>query len=329
MSLMKSHVFPRKIVTRFAPSPTGDLHPGGAMVALGSWWLARSSGGKFVVRMEDIDTPRVVKNAAENILEDLRWLGLAWDGDVAFQSQRTAKYLAAIETLTEKNLVYMCDCSRAELAKIASAPHEGDENIYPGLCASLSPTREMKRRPALRVRVPKGSLGDISFVDELQGKYTQNLSENVGDFVIQRSDDVFSYQLAVTVDDTDQGITHVMRGADLLASTPRQIYLARELGEEPPRYVHVPLVVDENGERIAKRAGFAHVRQLREQGVSREEILGELTHALGLTEAPAPITLREIEALPASPEARPETLEDRPMRLSMQSWTPPTRWKRL
>lgn len=305
----------KKIVTRFAPSPTGDLHLGGAIVALAAWWMARESGGRFVVRMEDIDTPRVVKGAAENILDDLRWLGLAWDGDVPFQSARTQKYLDAQATLEACGLVYMCDCSRAELAKIASAPHEGEEVVYPGLCASLSPTREMKRQPALRVRVPHGTAGDISFVDQIQGRYTQNLSQNVGDFVIRRSDDVFSYQLVVTVDDLEQEITHVIRGADLLSSTPRQIYLARELGKTPPTYLHVPLVLDANGERIAKRQGFAHIRALREKGITREEILGTLAHALGLTETAAPITSSKIATLHVAPT------------FSKTSWTPPLHWQ--
>ncbi|MEO7110709.1 MAG: tRNA glutamyl-Q(34) synthetase GluQRS [Polyangiaceae bacterium] len=308
----------KKIVTRFAPSPTGDLHLGGAIVALASWWMARQSGGRFVVRMEDIDTPRIVQGAAENILDDLAWLGLAWDGDVTFQSARTKKYLDALETLTARGLVYMCDCSRAELAKIASAPHEGEEVVYPGLCASLSPTREMKRQPALRVRVPYGTLGNISFVDEIHGSYTQNLSQNVGDFVIRRSDDVFSYQLVVTVDDLDQEVTHVIRGADLLSSTPRQIYLARELGHEPPTYAHVPLVLDASGERIAKRSGFAHIRALREKGISRDEILGALTHALGLAPTDAPLT-------PAALASISPSVQEGGWRKT--SWTPPAHWQ--
>jgi glutamyl-queuosine tRNA(Asp) synthetase len=317
----------KKIVTRFAPSPTGDLHLGGAIVALASWWMARQCGGRFVVRMEDIDTPRVVMGAAENILEDLAWLGLTWDGDVAFQSARTKKYQAALETLSSRGLVYMCDCSRAELAKIASAPHEGEEVVYPGLCASLSPTREMKRQPALRVRVPYGTLGDISFVDEVHGLYTQNLSQNVGDFVIRRSDDVFSYQLVVTVDDLDQEVTHVIRGADLLSSTPRQIYLARELGHEPPTYAHVPLVLDASGERIAKRAGFAHIRALREKGISRDEILGALTHALGLMPIASPITPSEVAALDVANSDQAWSRPGTKQQFSKTSWTPPAHWQ--
>ena len=285
------------VVTRFAPSPTGDLHFGGAFVALASWWLARKNGGRFVVRMEDIDTPRVVPGAAEHILDDLAWLGLTWDGEVVAQSKRTALYVDAIDNLKAKGLVYACDCSRAELARIASAPHGSDELVYPGLCADADPARAMKRDPALRVRVPRDATGVVSFDDEIRGKYTQNLAENVGDFVVRRGDGIFSYQLAVIVDDTDQGVTHVIRGADLLASTPRQSFLARALGREPPRYMHLPLVLDANGERIAKRSPGAHVRALRKAGVKRETILGDLAHALGLTEDRRPIDASDIAAL--------------------------------
>lgn len=276
-------------VTRFAPSPTGDLHFGGAFVALASWWLARKNGGRFVVRMEDIDTPRVVAGAADRILDDLAWLGLAWDGEVVTQSSRTKLYLDAIENLKAQDLVYACDCSRAELARIASAPHGKDELVYPGVCATADPARAMKRDPALRVRVPRDAPAQISFDDVIRGRYTQNIAENVGDFVIRRGDGIFSYQLAVTVDDTDQEVTHVIRGADLLSSTPRQIFLARALGREPPRYLHLPLVVDASGERIAKRSTAAHVRVLRERGVPREKILGDLAYALGLIGKKEPI----------------------------------------
>ncbi|MGH7327665.1 MAG: tRNA glutamyl-Q(34) synthetase GluQRS, partial [Polyangiaceae bacterium] len=276
-------------VTRFAPSPTGDLHFGGAFVALASWWLARKHGGRFVVRMEDIDTPRVVPGAGDRILDDLAWLGLTWDGEIATQSKRTSLYLDAIENLKSQGLVYACDCSRAELARIASAPHGSDELVYPGLCANADPQRVMKRDPALRVRAPRDASAQISFEDEIQGKYTQNIAEKVGDFVIRRGDGIFSYQLAVTVDDTEQGVTHVIRGADLLSSTPRQIFLARALGHEPPAYMHLPLVLDVSGGRIAKRSTGAHVRALREAGVPLEKILGDLAHALGLTEKKAPI----------------------------------------
>lgn len=250
-----------------------------------------------MVRMEDIDTPRVVPGAADRILEDLRWLGLDWDGDVMVQSTRTASYEAALATLTAKGLVYRCDCSRAELARIASAPHSNEELVYPGLCAALDPHREMKRAPALRVRAPRDpGAAVLSFVDELQGTYTQNIAEKVGDFVIRRADGVFAYQLVVIVDDVEQRVTDVVRGVDLLSSTPRQIYLARALGLDPPRYLHLPLVVDSGGERIAKRTPKAHLRALRDRGSTREQVLGQLAHALGLVSTPAPCSLAELLA---------------------------------
>lgn len=302
------------VVARFAPSPTGDLHLGGAFVALASWWLARTHGGRFVVRMEDIDTPRVVAGSAARILEDLRWLGLEWDGDVVFQSQRTDLYVEAIAQLGRRGLVYPCDCSRAELARVASAPHAGEELVYPGFCAELDSRREMKRDPALRVRVPRGSAAIVDFEDEILGKYTQNLETSVGDFVVRRGDGIFSYQLVVVVDDTEQGITDVVRGADLLASTPRQIFLARALERTPPRYYHVPLVLGSNGERLAKRTPGAVVRGLKERGVSREEILGELAAALGILAAPRPVTTDE---LASAPRAEP---------WPTSSWRIPSRW---
>lgn len=250
-----------------------------------------------MVRMEDIDTPRVVAGSANRILEDLRWLGLEWDGDVVTQSTRTAIYEAALAKLEAKGLIYPCDCSRAELARVASAPHANEEMVYPGICASLDPARKMKRDPALRVRVPRDPAATvISFDDELQGTYTQNLAEKVGDFVVRRADGVFAYQLVVIVDDVAQGVTDVVRGADLLSSTPRQIYLARALDLEAPRFLHLPLAVDPGGERIAKRTPKAHLRALRDRGVTKEEILGRLAHALGFTSAPEPITLAEILA---------------------------------
>lgn len=187
----------------------------------------------------------------------------------------------------------------------------------------------MKRRPALRVRVPYGTLGEMSFDDELYGSYTQNLGQNVGDFVIQRSDDVFSYQLAVTVDDCEQEITHVIRGADLLSSTPRQIFLARELGHAPPSYLHVPLVVDATGERIAKRTGsLAHVRVLRDSGISRDEILGELAYALRITENADPISPARLASVGNQAELR-AGVQDWPAQIPRKSWAPPARWKRI
>ena len=279
--------------TRFAPSPTGDLHLGGAWAAVASFEMARRSGGNasaHVLRVEDLDRPRVVGGSIERILEDLAWLGITWDegpdvtprGPFApyTQSARGALYLAALEDLTARGHTYPCDCSRAEIARVASAPHAGDEVVYPGTCRDLDPARAFKRQPAIRLRVPDAR---VEIVDGIMGPFAHDLAKDVGDFVLQRGDGVFAYQLAVTVDDLAMRITDVTRGADLLASTPRQIVLARMLGATvTPRYWHVPLVVATDGARLAKRTRGATVRDLRAAGVSAAEIVHALRVGLGL-----------------------------------------------
>ena len=288
----------RVMRTRFAPSPTGDLHLGGAYVALASWHMARRKKGTIVVRMEDLDTPRVLRGSAARILEDLRWLGLAWD-ELTLQSDRTAAYEAALAGLADRGLTYPCDCSRAEIVRSASAPHAGEESVYPGTCRAKKPERPMKRSAAIRLKIPAGTV--VTLRDEIQGTVTQDLARDVGDFVLQRGDGIYAYQLAVLVDDAASRVSDVVRGADLLLSTPRQIHLATLLGAAAPRYWHLPLVVDAHGERIAKRTHGARVRALREAGVSREEILGELAFALGLTKRAAPASLEELIACPWAP----------------------------
>jgi glutamyl-tRNA synthetase len=271
--------------TRFAPSPTGDLHLGGAWTALASWVVARREpGGAVVLRVEDIDPPRVVAGAEARIEQDLRWLGLDWDEGPARQSERTGLYLQAIEKLSALGLVYPCDCSRAELARSASAPHPGEELVYPGTCRALDPQRPMKRAPALRVRVPDEA---VAYEDAVVGRVTQQLAREVGDFVLRRGDGVLAYQLAVVVDDAAMGITDVVRGADLVGSTPRQVWLARRLGAPVPRFAHVPMVVAPDGTRLEKRSRVQSVRELRAAGVAPERIVGELAFGLGLATTPA------------------------------------------
>ncbi len=234
--------------TRFAPSPTGDLHVGGAWTALASWALARASGGRTVLRVEDIDTPRVVRGSSERILEDLAWLGLDWDegpgagGSYApyTQSERATLYDAKLAELGSAGLTYPCDCSRAEISRVASAPHAGDEIIYPGTCRDAPRHREMKRSPAIRLRVPEGSR--VVFVDLVRGRIEQHVGPSVGDFVLRRGDGVYAYQLVVAVDDAAMKISHVVRADDLLASTARQLLLMDLLGtarERIPVYAHV------------------------------------------------------------------------------------------
>jgi glutamyl-tRNA synthetase len=301
MDPLSSH--PARIRTRFAPSPTGDLHLGSAWTALASWAVARRDpAGAFVLRMEDLDPPRVLRGSAARILDDLRWLGLDWDEgpDVggAFgpytQSERGGLYEAAIARLAERGLVYACDCSRAEIARVASAPHPGDEAVYPGICRDASPGRALKRDPALRLRLPEGARERVD--DGALGPIAQDLARECGDFVLRRGDGVFAYQLAVVVDDLGMRITDVIRGADLAGSTPRQVLLARLLGGEAPRYTHLPLVVATDGARLAKRTGGASVRALREAGVDARAIVGKLAHGLGMTGDDAARSPREVLA---------------------------------
>ncbi len=271
---------------RFAPSPTGDLHLGGAWTALAAWTIARAAPrGVFLVRVEDLDAPRVVPGAEARILEDLRWLGLRWDegpdvgGEAApyRQSERGPLYEAALAALGARGLTYPCDCSRAEIARAASAPHAGEETVYPGTCRALDPARAFKRPPAIRLRTD--GAGVVAFEDGAMGRVEQNVEAEVGDFVLRRGDGIFAYQLAVAVDDFAMRITDVVRGADLLASTPRQLLLMRLLGaprEREPRYTHVPLVVGRGGDRLTKRGGGGVVRELREAGITADAILGWL-----------------------------------------------------
>lgn len=270
------------VVTRFAPSPTGNLHLGGAWTALASWAYARAHGGKMLLRVEDIDPPRIVAGSAERILDDLRWLGLDGDGEVVWQSERTAAYEAALAKLTDAGYTYACDCSRAEIARIASAPHAGEETretIYPGTCRDAPPDRTMRRPPAIRFRVPARVA--ISFHDGLHGVVEEDVALTTGDFVLQRADGVFSYQLVVAVDDAEMGVTQVIRADDLLGSTARQLLLMKLLGHAVvPAYTHLPLVVAPDGTRLAKRTKGITVAELREQGVTASVILDTLARAL-------------------------------------------------
>ena len=237
------------VVGRFAPSPTGPLHLGSLVAAVGSWLFSRSRGGLWLMRMEDLDTPRVVPGMADDILRTLELLGLEWDGPVVWQSRRTADYEAAFEELRKRGLVYSCGCSRADLARSASAPHPGEEGpAYPGFCRNGM--REEKGTRAYRLVVTDE---EIIFTDAVMGEYRQNLHHACGDFVVRRRDGPFAYQLAVVVDDADMGVNQVVRGADLLSSTPRQIYLQRLLGLPTPAYAHLPLVIAPDGAKLSKR----------------------------------------------------------------------------
>jgi glutamyl-Q tRNA(Asp) synthetase len=235
-------------VGRFAPSPTGPLHFGSLVAALASWLDARAARGRWLLRMEDLDAPRNQPGAADDILRTLERLGLTWDGPVVYQSRRSALYRAALERLGK--LTYWCGCTRREIADSSLGLAADGAQIYPGTCrAGLA---KGKAPRALRVRAPTG---EIAFDDRVQGAQRQTLESDVGDFVLHRADGQFAYQLAVVVDDADQGVTDVVRGADLLDSTPRQIYLQTLLAAATPRHLHVPAAVNAAGEKLSKQTG--------------------------------------------------------------------------
>jgi len=277
-------------VGRFAPSPTGPLHFGSLVAALASWLDARASGGRWLVRMEDLDKPREQPGAAAAILSQLDALGLEWDGEVVYQSARSENYRAALDELTRRGLTYPCGCSRKEIAD--SAVRDDGSGalvaadgalIYPGTCRNgLAPGRVVR---AIRLRT-RGA-PTMQFIDRIQGEVVQSVEREVGDFVLQRADGIFAYQLAVVVDDAEQGVTDVVRGADLLDSTGRQMLLQRFLGVREPRYAHVPAVVNARGEKLSKQTGTSPLDSAR--------LDAQLAGALALLgHRPPPLAGREL-----------------------------------
>lgn len=236
---------------RFAPSPTGPLHKGSLVAAMASYLDAKVHGGRWLVRIEDVDEARTVPDAAETILRCLLDFGMQWDGEVVWQSARKGLYEAAFQGLGR--LAYPCGCTRREIADSQTHIAGDGAAVYPGLCRIGLAAGKAAR--AYRLRVPDDEAGLISFEDRWVGTVCQNLGTEVGDFVLKRADGYWAYQLAVVVDDADQGVTHVVRGADLLDSTPRQIYLQRLLGLSSPRYLHVPVVTNARGEKLSKQTG--------------------------------------------------------------------------
>lgn len=298
-----------RIVGRLAPSPTGAQHVGNARTYLIAWLSARSRGGSILLRIEDIDSPRVKSGATDEALFDLRWLGLDWDGEPQVQTARVPLYETALEELKGRDLIYPCTCTRSDIATAASAPHEEPgEPTYPGTCSyrrvrDAGGLARTGRPFAWRFRVNQSPV----FKDLFAGEQHIDLSRVGGDFVVWKSAGTPAYQLAVVVDDAAMGVTEVLRGDDLIPSTPRQILLYRALGLAPPAFAHIPLVVGEDGRRLAKRHGDTRLGTLRASGVRSEALVGLLAWSCGWIEKPKPISPRELiplfrlDAIPPRP----------------------------
>ncbi|MEM9915996.1 MAG: tRNA glutamyl-Q(34) synthetase GluQRS [Planctomycetota bacterium] len=275
-------------VTRLAPSPTGALHLGNMRTFLINWAAARQADWKVVLRIEDLDGPRVKPEASQQAIDLMKWLSMDWDGEVLYQSHDLSPYEEALRTLNGKGLTYRCPATRSEILAAASAPHADDhEQRYPGLyrpaAGKTLPAIPDDADTAVRVIVPDDEIG---FVDEQLGPQAVNVQQQVGDFIVQTKAGLPSYQLAVVVDDARQGVTDIVRGDDLLRSTARQVLLQDALGLSPrPRYYHVPLVLGEDGHRLAKRHGDTRTALYRELGVRPERIVGLLAWWSGLTDA--------------------------------------------
>ena len=282
-------------VGRFAPSPSGKMHLGNLFSFLLAWCSVRSVGGEMVLRMEDLDPQRTSAEFAALIRRDLLRFGLDWDREVPCQSTRTAAYDEAFAKLEALGLIYPCYCSRSEV-HAASAPHLGQsEFVYAGTCRDLTPEQRAakKRLPAWRLRVPEEE-GTVH--DGLQGNYTELLSRDCGDFVVRRADGVYAYQLAVVVDDAENGVTQVVRGRDLLASAPRQKYLFSLLGKPAPDYIHVPLLMAPDGRRLSKRDGDLDLEALLGR-FTAEAILGKLAFSAGLLDRDEAISAKELASV--------------------------------
>ena len=298
--------------TRLAPSPTGALHLGNARTFLITWAMARQVGMRLLMRIDDLDGPRVKPGAAEQALDDLRWLGLDWDGDPVCQRADLSHYDRALARLAEAGLVYGCRCSRREVAEALSAPHgEGRDPRYPGTCRDRGVRYRVGGRHdgegdvAIRLRVPPG---EVAFTDTFQGRQAVNVQQDVGDFVVGTKSGLPAYQLAVVVDDHRQRVTRVVRGDDLLPSTARQLWCYRLLGLGPePAYTHLPLVVGRDGRRLAKRHGDTRLSYYRDRGVPAERVVGLIAKWCGVLDryddldAPAFLRGFEIERLAPSP----------------------------
>lgn len=280
------------VVGRFAPTPSGRMHLGNVFSALLAWLSVRSQNGEMVLRMEDLDTQRTSAEFAQTLRDDLRWLGLTYDRETPPQSRRSDTYDLYFERLQERGLLYPCYCTRSQLHSV-NAPHLSDGTyVYPGTCRNM--TREerekMNRAPAWRVMVPDRLW---RFHDRVQGEYELNLATECGDMVVRRADGVYVYQLAVTVDDGEAGVTEVVRGMDLLSSAPRQMYLQELFGFPHPGYAHVPMLLAPDGRRLSKREKDLDLGQLQLR-LRPEQVLGSLAYAAGIIDVREPVSAAEL-----------------------------------
>lgn len=285
---------------RYAPSPSGVQHLGNIRTAIVAWLQVRLAGGEFALRMDDIDIPRVKQGSAEQILDDLRWLGLDWDvieginfvpdeEGVYVELHHLSHYSKAFDALMKRGLLYPCACSRKQIRELVGKPNAAGHYVYPGTCRGREVSSFPKGQQLVwRYRAPDES---ISFTDKLMGEHAQNVAEAWGDLIVKRFNDLYAYQMVSVVDDIKMGITDVVRGADLLDSTPGQIALFEALGATPPRFWHVPLKTDANGNKLAKRDGSDSLQMLREAGQTPEQVVGQLAFELGLVETNFPIGL--------------------------------------
>ena len=285
----------KKVVGRFAPTPSGRMHLGNVFAALIAWLSVRSQNGQLVLRMEDLDTQRTSADFASVLRDDLRWLGLDWDVETPPQSQRSAVYDRYFEKMADLGLLYPCYCTRSQLHSV-NAPHLSDGTyVYAGTCRDLTEIQRaaFDRKPAWRVKVPDKVW---SITDLVQGDYSLNLATDCGDMVVRRADGVYVYQLAVTVDDGEAGVTEVVRGMDLLSSAPRQMYLQELLGFAHPTYGHVPMLLAPDGRRLSKRDKDLDLGMLR-QRITPEALIGTLAYASGLIERNEAISARELASI--------------------------------
>ena len=280
------------VVGRFAPTPSGRMHLGNVFAALIAWLSVRSQKGRMVLRMEDLDTQRTSEEYADILRSDLLWLGLDWDEETPPQSKRSAVYADYFEKLRELGLLYPCYCTRSQLHSV-NAPHLADGTyVYPGTCRNLT-APPPERAPSWRVQVPEKIW---EFEDLVFGRYTENLATDCGDFVVRRADGVYVYQLAVTVDDGEAGVTEVVRGMDLLSSAPRQMYLQSLFGFSHPKYGHVPMLMAPDGRRLSKRDKDLDLGQLRMHS-KPEQLIGALAYFSGLLDKNQPISAKELASL--------------------------------